>query len=137
MIPAGKSLAIVGSSAAGKSTLFNLLQGFYQPEAGKNLDQTPIDTLTASELRSFIAYVSQETFLFSRSIRENLLLANPQTTEEQLVTVTRAAHIHDFIQLLPHGYETEIGENGITLSGGQKQRIAIARAITIRCFITR
>ncbi|MED3814306.1 ABC transporter ATP-binding protein [Priestia megaterium] len=129
-IPAGKSIAIVGASGAGKSTLFNLLQGFYQPQAGEiYIDQTPLSALTASELQNLIAYVPQETFLFTGTIRENLLLANPQTTEEELVTTARAAHIHDFILSLPHGYETKIGEKGVTLSGGQKQRIAIARAI--------
>lgn len=129
-IPTGKSIAIVGASGAGKSTLFNLLQGFYQPQAGKiYVDQTPISALTASELQNLIAYVPQETFLFTGTIRENLLLANPQTTEKGLVTAARAAHIHDFILSLPHGYETKIGEKGVTLSGGQKQRIAIARAI--------
>lgn len=129
-ISAGKSIAIVGASGAGKSTLFNLLQGFYQPQAGEiYIDQTPLSALTASELQNLIAYVPQETFLFTGTIRENLLLANPQTTEEELVTAARAAHIHDFILSLPHGYETKIGEKGVTLSGGQKQRIAIARAI--------
>lgn len=129
-IPAGKSIAIVGASGAGKSTLFNLLQGFYHPQAGKiYIDQTPLSALTASELQNLIAYVPQETFLFTGTIRENLLLANPQTTEEELVIAARAAHIHDFILSLPHGYETKIGEKGVTLSGGQKQRMAIARAI--------
>lgn len=129
-IPAGKMIAFVGPSGAGKTTLFNLLQGFYQPQLGKILiNGTPTDELTLSELRSSIAHVPQETFLFAGSIKENLVLARPGTTENEMIHAAKSANIHDFIMTLPNGYNTEIGERGIKLSGGQKQRMAIARAI--------
>ncbi|WP_416828297.1 ABC transporter ATP-binding protein [Ectobacillus polymachus] len=129
-IPAGKVVAIVGSSGAGKSTLFHLLQGFYKPQAGGILlNDVPIHELSPSELRSCISYVPQETYLFAGTIRDNLMLAKPQITEEEMITAARNAQIHEFIQSLPNGYDTEIGERGMKLSGGQKQRIAIARAI--------
>ncbi|CAG9613440.1 Putative multidrug export ATP-binding/permease protein [Bacillus rhizoplanae] len=131
-IHAGKVTAIVGLSGAGKTTLFNLLQGFYKPQSGCILiDDIAIENLSPSELRSSIAHVPQETFLFGGTIRENLLLARPGTTitEEEMIDSAKAANINEFILSLPNGYDTEIGERGIKLSGGQKQRIAIARAI--------
>lgn len=129
-LPAGKVVAIVGPSGAGKSTLFNLLQNFYKPQFGEIwIDDTPIDKLTLSQLRSSIAHVPQETFLFAGTIRENLLIAKDGVSEEEMLKAARDACIHDFIVGLPKGYDTEIGERGVKLSGGQKQRIAIARAI--------
>ncbi|MFC0476023.1 ABC transporter ATP-binding protein [Robertmurraya beringensis] len=129
-IPANKVIALVGPSGAGKSTLFNLLQGFYQPQKGDILfDGVSIKEMTVSKLRSTIASVPQETFLFAGSIRENLMLARPGITEQEMIHAAQDACIHDYIQTLPNGYGTEIGERGIKLSGGQKQRIAIARAI--------
>lgn len=129
-IPAGKVVALVGPSGAGKSTLFNLLQGFYQPQAGEIfIDGVPIQNYRRSELRSAIAHVPQETFLFAGTIRENLLMARPGISEKEMMEAAVSADIHEFIHSLPKGYETEIGERGIKLSGGQKQRIAIARAI--------
>jgi ABC-type multidrug transport system fused ATPase/permease subunit len=129
-IPTGKVIALVGPSGAGKSTLFNLLQGFYRPQSGEILiGGNPIQALSPSELRSSIAHVPQETFLFSGTVRENLLIARPNITEKEMVKAAISAEIHDFILSLPEGYDTEIGENGIKLSGGQKQRVAIARAI--------
>lgn len=129
-IPAGKVTALVGPSGAGKSTLFNLLQGFYRPQSGQLwIGGKPIQEYSASELRSSIAHVPQETFLFSGTVRENLLIARPNITEKEMVEAAISAEIHDFILSLPKGYDTEIGENGIKLSGGQKQRVAIARAI--------
>ncbi|ENQ3106274.1 ABC transporter ATP-binding protein [Bacillus cereus] len=131
-IHAGKVTAIVGLSGAGKTTLFNLLQGFYKPQSGCILiDDMAIESLSPSELRSSIAHVPQETFLFGGTIRENLLLARPGTsiTEEEMIDAAKAANINEFILSLPNGYDTEIGERGIKLSGGQKQRIAIARAL--------
>lgn len=129
-IPTGKVVALVGPSGAGKSTLFNLIQRFYQPQsgdiaiAGKSLKE-----ITSSELRSSIGLVPQETFLFSGTMRENLLLARPGISEKEMVHAAIKAEIHDFILSLPNGYDTQIGENGMKLSGGQKQRVAIARAI--------
>lgn len=129
-IPENKVVALVGPSGAGKSTLFNLIQGFYQPRSGQILlNGVPTNRLSISELRSAIAFVHQETYLFAGTIRENLLLASPGVTEEKMMSVAEAACIHEFICSLPDGYDTEIGERGIKLSGGQKQRIAIARAI--------
>jgi ATP-binding cassette, subfamily B, bacterial len=129
-IPAGKLIAFVGPSGAGKTTLFNLLQGFYKPQFGRILiNGLSTEVLTISELRSLIAHVPQETFLFSGSIKENLVLARPGVTDGEILIAAKNANIHDFIEALPNGYDTEIGERGIKLSGGQKQRIAIARAI--------
>jgi ATP-binding cassette, subfamily B, bacterial len=129
-IPAGKIVAFVGPSGAGKTTLFNLLQGFYKPQRGRILiNGIPTEELTLSELRSSIAHVPQETFLFAGTIKENLLLARPTITDDELVEAAKQANIHEFIVSLANGYETEIGERGIKLSGGQKQRVAIARAI--------
>ncbi|OOE14572.1 ABC transporter ATP-binding protein [Fictibacillus arsenicus] len=129
-IPENKVVALVGPSGAGKSTLFNLLQGFYQPRSGQILlNGIPTTRLSISELRSAIAFVPQETYLFAGTIRENLLFASPGVTEEKMMSAAESAYIHEFICSLPEGYNTEIGERGIKLSGGQKQRIAIARAI--------
>jgi ATP-binding cassette, subfamily B, bacterial len=130
IVPAGKVVAIVGPSGAGKSTLFSLLQSFYKPQSGAiYIDKTSADDLTLSELRSTIANVPQETFLFAGTIKENLLIARPDIIEEEMISAAKDACIHDFIMELPNGYDTEIGERGVKLSGGQKQRIAIARAI--------
>jgi len=129
-IPAGKVVAVVGPSGAGKSTLFNLLQCFYKPQSGEILiDGVSVEDFTLSELRSTIANVPQETFLFAGTIRENLMIARPHVTEGEMIKASKDAYIHDFIMTLPNEYDTEIGERGIKLSGGQKQRIAIARAI--------
>jgi ATP-binding cassette subfamily B protein len=129
-IPAGKVIAFVGPSGAGKSTLFNLLQGFYQPQTGTiRINGMPIEELSFADLRSAIAHVPQETFLFGGTFRENLAIACPAIQEEKMIEACQSAHIHDFILSLPEGYDTQIGERGVKLSGGQKQRLAIARAI--------
>ncbi|MCR2807413.1 ABC transporter ATP-binding protein [Paenibacillus soyae] len=129
-IEAGQTVAIVGPSGAGKSTLFALLQGLYRPQYGEiTVGNIPIDRLSPAELRSSIAVVSQDTFLFAGTIRDNLLLARPGVTEAEMVAAARAASLHDFIMEQPEGYETKVGERGIGLSGGQRQRIAIVRAI--------
>lgn len=129
-IPAGKIVALVGLSGAGKTTLFNLLQGFYIPQAGEiSINGRPISSLSLSERRSLFAHVSQETMLFSGTIRENLLVARLDITDRQMIEATEMAGIHTYISTLPLGYDTEIGENGMKFSGGQRQRLAIARAI--------
>jgi ATP-binding cassette, subfamily B, bacterial len=129
-IPTGKMIALVGPTGAGKSTLFNLLQGFYKPQSGDiRLSGKSLKELSVSELRSSIAHVPQDTFLFAGTIRENLLLARPDVAEKEMVEAAVSAEIHQFILSLPKGYDTQIGENGVKLSGGQKQRIAITRAI--------
>jgi subfamily B ATP-binding cassette protein HlyB/CyaB len=132
-IPAGSSVAILGHSGSGKSTLTKLLQGFYQPTEGRILlDGRDICHLSANELRRHFGVVPQESMLFSGTIYDNLILANPYATFEQIVSACKMAEIHDVLEALPHGYQTEIGEHGTGLSGGQKQRMAIARALLKR-----
>lgn len=129
-IPVNKVVALVGPSGAGKSTLFNLLQGFYKPSKGDVLiNNKSTADYSLQELRNAIAYVPQETFLFSGTIRENLQIARPNVTELEITKACSQAYLHDYIMSLPDGYDTKIGERGIRLSGGQKQRLAIARAI--------
>jgi ATP-binding cassette, subfamily B, bacterial len=129
-VPRGETLAIVGPSGAGKSTLLNLLQGLYTPQHGTiSINGKSREEYTLAQLRSSIAHVPQESFLFAGTIRENLLLARPGLSHEEIVSAAKSANIYEFIRSLPNGFETEIGERGIKLSGGQKQRLAIARAI--------
>jgi len=129
-VEAGMTVAIVGPSGAGKTTLFRLLQGLYTPRSGTILlDGVPIEALPPSELRSLIACVPQEPFLFAGSVRDNLLLARPGIGEEEMVQAARTAQAHDFVLSLPEGYDTDLGENGAQLSGGQQQRLCIARAL--------
>ena len=129
-VPAGKVVAIMGPSGSGKSTLTKLLLGFYQPNGGTiRMDGNDIRHFSANELRNYFGVVPQETVLFSGTIYDNLLMANPHAGFEQIVHACRLAEIHHTIEALPRGYQTEIGERGAGLSGGQKQRIAIARAL--------
>ncbi|MBA3034014.1 MAG: peptidase domain-containing ABC transporter [Gammaproteobacteria bacterium] len=126
----GRCLALMGPSGSGKSTLAKLLQGFYFPEEGRiAIDGQDLRYLAANELRNHFGVVPQETILFSGTLYENLILANPRATFEQVVQACQWAEIHDTIEKLPKGYQTEVGERGVGLSGGQKQRIAIARAL--------
>jgi subfamily B ATP-binding cassette protein HlyB/CyaB len=129
----GTTTALMGPSGAGKSTLAKLLQGFYQPSAGAiKVDGVDVRHMAANELRAYFGVVPQETVLFSGTIYDNLALANPHATFEQIVAACKMAEIHTVIEALPKGYQTEIGERGVGLSGGQKQRIAIARALLKR-----
>ncbi len=126
----GKIIAIMGPSGSGKSTLTKLLQGFYVPTGGTiKIDGNDIRYLSANELRHNFGVVPQETILFSGTLYDNLLMANPHATFDQVVHFCKMAEIHDTIEALPQGYQTEIGERGVGLSGGQKQRLAIARAL--------
>jgi subfamily B ATP-binding cassette protein HlyB/CyaB len=126
----GKVVAIMGPSGSGKSTLTKLLQGFYQPSGGTiKIDGNDIRYLSANELRHYFGVVPQETVLFSGTIYDNLMMANPHATFDQIVHACKMAEIHSAIEALPQGYQTEIGERGVGLSGGQKQRMAIARAL--------
>src|SRR3569623_242446 len=126
----GKVIAIMGPSGSGKSTLTKLLQSFYQPVSGTiKIDGSDIRYLSANELRHYFGVVPQETILFSGTIYDNLLMANPHANFEQIVQACKMAEIHHTIEELPQGYQTEIGERGVGLSGGQKQRLAIARAL--------
>lgn len=132
-IEPGRCVAIMGPSGSGKSTLAKILQGFYQPqEGGVAIDRHDIRNLSANELRSHFGVVPQETVLFSGTIYENLSLASPLASFEQVIQACKLAEIHDAIEQLPQGYQTPVGEHGAGLSGGQKQRIAIARALLKR-----
>ncbi|MFZ6800390.1 peptidase domain-containing ABC transporter [Undibacterium sp. Di24W] len=129
----GQTIGIMGPSGCGKSTLAKLLQGFYQPNAGRILvDGVDIRYLSANELRAHFGVVPQETTLFSGTIYDNLQMASPDASFEQIAAACKMAEIHQTIEALPKGYQTEIGERGAGLSGGQKQRIAIARALLKR-----
>jgi ATP-binding cassette, subfamily B, bacterial HlyB/CyaB len=126
----GQLIAIMGPSGSGKSTLAKLLQGFYQPTAGTiRIDNTDCRYLSANELRAHFGVVPQETTLFSGTILDNLRIANPFATFEQVVAACKMAEVHSVVEALPNGYQTEIGERGAGLSGGQRQRLAIARAL--------
>jgi subfamily B ATP-binding cassette protein MsbA len=130
VIQPGETVAIVGSSGAGKSTVVNLLMRFYEPTSGRILiDEYPAQLLSLGYLRSKIGLVLQEPTLFSGTIRENIRYGRLEASDEDVVHAAKAANAHDFINSLPKGYETEIGERGVTLSVGQRQRIAIARAL--------
>jgi ATP-binding cassette subfamily C protein CydCD len=129
-VPTGKSIAIVGPSGAGKSTISNLLLRFWDYEAGEiTLGGEPLQALDQDEVRKRFALVSQNSYFFNTSIRENLRLARRSASQEEIESAARAAHIHEFIAGLPKGYDTLIGEQGFRLSGGERQRLAIARAL--------
>lgn len=129
-IRAGEKIALVGPSGAGKSTLVALLLRFYEPNAGKVwIDGRPASELSLTELRNNIAIVPQEVLLFGGTIEENIRYGKPEATEEELLNASRQALCHDFIQRLPQGYQTRVGDRGVQLSGGQRQRVAIARAL--------
>lgn len=129
-IQAGHCVLVMGPSGCGKSTLAKLLLGFYQPQQGNiKLNGQDIRYLAANELRNHFGVVPQETTLFSGTIYDNLILANPHASFEQIIHACQLAEIHQAIEKLPQGYQTAVGENGTGLSGGQKQRIAIARAL--------
>ncbi|PQP94247.1 ABC transporter B family member 15 [Prunus yedoensis var. nudiflora] len=129
-IPAGKTVALVGASGSGKSTVISLLQRLYDPLEGEiSLDGIAIDKLQLKWLRSQMASVSQEPSLFSTSIKENILFGKEDGTIEEVIEAAKASNAHNFISQLPQGYDTQVGERGIQVSGGQKQRIAIARAL--------
>ena len=130
LIHPGETVAIVGSSGAGKSTVVNLLMRFYEPTSGRILiDEYPITNLSLGYLRSKIGLVLQEPVLFSGTIRENIKYGKLQASDEEVSRASEAANAHEFIVSLQKGYDTEIGERGVTLSVGQRQRIAIARAL--------
>lgn len=126
----GTSLALVGSSGAGKTTIANLLCRFYDVDTGSiSIDGVPLQNIKKSSLYDLISVVTQEVILFNDTVANNLLLGNPKATKKDLIEAAKAAHAHEFITKLPKGYETLIGENGNKLSGGQKQRLTIARAL--------
>ncbi len=127
-IPAGSTTAFVGPSGGGKTTLCHLIPRFYDVTAGEILiDGVDVRKVTLSSLRQRIGLVQQDVFLFTGSIRENILYGDPTASEEEMIEAAKKAQIHEFITSLPDGYDTYVGERGIKLSGGQKQRISIAR----------
>jgi ABC-type multidrug transport system fused ATPase/permease subunit len=126
----GERIAIVGPSGAGKSTITQLLLRFYEPNDGKiHIDEKAASQYTLTELRNHMAIVPQDVLLFGGSIRENILYGKPEASEAEIVAAAEKANARTFIEQFPEGYETIVGERGITLSGGQRQRIAIARAV--------
>jgi ABC-type multidrug transport system fused ATPase/permease subunit len=129
-IKPGEVVALVGPSGAGKTSIANLLCRFYDPTHGRVLvDGHDLRQVQIKSLRQHVAVVLQDTFLFNGTVRENLLYGKPDATEAELIAATQAAYAHDFIEQMPQGYDTEIGERGVKLSGGQRQRLALARAI--------
>lgn len=129
----GQTVAILGATGAGKTTLINLVPRFYDATAGRvTVDGVDVRDLQQSSLLSQVGIVPQETILFSGTVRENIRYGRPDATDEEVVAAARAAQAHDFILALPDGYDTHIEERGVNLSGGQKQRIAIARALLVK-----
>ena len=129
-VPPGSTVALVGATGAGKSTVIDLLYRFHDPQKGTvSLGDRDIRTLSLDFLRSRMALVAQEAYLFYDTVEQNLLLGRPSATKAELIEAARAANAHEFIMALPQGYQTIIGERGVRLSGGERQRIAIARAL--------
>jgi subfamily B ATP-binding cassette protein MsbA len=127
---AGKTSALVGQSGGGKSTIAALIMRFFDPDEGTVvINGQDVRDVTFDSLRSKISYVGQDTFLFATTIMENLRCSKSDASDEEIMTAAMAANAHEFVEKLPHGYDTMVGENGAFLSGGQKQRLAIARAI--------
>jgi len=129
-LPKGKTLAVVGPTGSGKTTLADLIPRFYDVQSGEVLvDGQDVRRVTLASLRRLVAVVTQDPVLFRDSIRANIAYARPDTPMEDIVAAAKAAHAHDFIMRLPQGYDTVVGERGLTLSGGERQRVAIARAL--------
>jgi ATP-binding cassette subfamily B protein len=133
-VPAGETLAIVGHTGSGKTTLLNLIVRLFDPPPGTVfVDGRDVRAWPLAELRRAIGYVPQETFLFSDSIRDNMLFGRgPEVSDEELRWAARVSQVDGDIEGFPEGYRTFVGERGITLSGGQKQRVAISRAVVVR-----
>ena len=129
-VPAGGRVALVGANGSGKSTVVNLLLRFWDTDEGTiRIGGRELHTIRADDVRGLLGVVPQHTHLFNASIRDNLYLANPEASEADLIAACQQAQLHEFIQGLPQGYDTLVGENGLLLSGGERQRLAIARAI--------
>ncbi len=130
LFPAGKTTALVGPSGGGKSTIMSLLLRLYDPADGAvEFDGLDLRRIRRASLQAHMAYVGQNTFLFSTTVRENIRMGRPDASESDIIAAAQAAQAHEFISGLPQGYATPVGENGIFLSGGQRQRLSLARAI--------
>jgi ATP-binding cassette subfamily B protein len=128
VIPSGKTTAVVGPSGSGKTTLCHLIPRFYETRSGSvKIDGTDIRDFEITSLRKNIGIVQQDVFLFAESIMENIRFGNPDADDEAVMNAAAQAEMHNYIMSLPNGYQTVVGERGVTLSGGQKQRISIAR----------
>jgi ABC-type multidrug transport system fused ATPase/permease subunit len=131
-LESGRTVALIGHTGSGKSTLASLVPRFYDVTDGRvTVDGVDVRDVRLDSLRSAIGVIGQDPFLFSATVRENIAFGRPDATEEEIVAAARAAQAHEFIEQLPQGYDTMVGERGITLSGGQRQRVAIARALAI------
>ncbi|MEO1765484.1 MAG: ATP-binding cassette domain-containing protein, partial [Cyanobacteria bacterium J06629_18] len=129
-LPRGTTLALVGGSGAGKSTVADLLPRFYDPTSGKiTIDDADLREFNIQSLRKAMGIVSQDTFLFNDSVRNNIAYGKPIASEEEVISAAKRANAYEFITKLPQGLETTIGDRGVMLSGGQRQRLAIARAL--------
>jgi ATP-binding cassette subfamily B protein len=131
-VPAGRTIALIGHTGSGKTTLTSLVPRFYDVTAGRvTVDGVDVRDLTLTSLRRAVGLISQDPFLFSATVRDNIAFGAGDLPQEAVESVARAAQAHEFIERLPQGYDTVIGERGITLSGGQRQRLAIARALAV------
>jgi ABC-type multidrug transport system fused ATPase/permease subunit len=131
-VPAGRTIALIGHTGSGKTTLTSLIPRFYDVTAGRVLvDGVDVRDVTLTSLRHAVGVISQEPFLFSASVRENITFGAPYLSEEEVERIAKLAQADEFVAQLPDGYDTIIGERGITLSGGQRQRLAIARALAV------
>jgi ATP-binding cassette subfamily B protein len=132
-VPAGKTMAILGTTGSGKSTIISLIPRFYEVNEGRiNIDSRDIKKYLIKELRRNIGIVSQETYLFNKSISDNIAYGKEDASIEEIINAAKIANLHDFIISLPDGYDSIVGERGTRLSGGQKQRLSIARALIIK-----
>ena len=128
----GEMVALLGATGSGKTTLVNLIPRFYDVTSGSiTIDDIDIRDVTLASLRRHIGIVQQDAFMFTGTIRDNISYGAINAGEEEIINASKTAHLHDFIITLPHGYDTWVGERGVTLSGGQKQRLAIARTLLI------
>jgi ATP-binding cassette subfamily B protein len=131
-VAAGRTIALIGHTGSGKTTLTSLVPRFYDVTAGRvTVDGQDVRDVTITSLRRAVGVISQDPFLFSATVRENIAFGAGNLPQEAVESVARAAQAHEFIERLPQGYDTVIGERGITLSGGQRQRLAIARALAV------
>ena len=129
-IEPGSFVGVVGLSGGGKSTVIDLLLRFYEPRSGEiRVDGTAIDTLPLTDLRGMMGLVPQDVFLWNDSIYANLVYPSREVPRERVIAAAKAAQLHDFVETLPEGYDTQVGERGLALSGGERQRLALCRAI--------